>query len=352
MKVLHLPTSVGGNSWGLAQGEKALGLESEVLIDANNWLNYKSDICLGLENKNKVFRIAKRLETFLKVRNKYDVFHFNYGSTLFDFASYGIHLLDLPFYKGKKVVTYNGCDARQKYPTISRVDFSACHQDNCYNGMCNSGRLDRIRQIRIIKMSNYVEHIFSLNPDLMYFLPQEKTTFLPYTVAGWGEINTLEYKIYKKIKIAHAPTNRAAKGSDFILKALKNLQKKYKNIEVILIEKIPYDQALQMYREANLIIDQVLTGWYGGFGVEVMKMGKPLGVFIREEDLKFIPKEMAKDLKDTIINLNPYNIEEELSKYIENTNLLHHKSKSSVEYVNKWHDPLYVASLTKQVYES
>ena len=57
MKILHLPTSVGGNSWGLAQGEKALGLESEVLIDANNWLNYKSDICLGLENKNKVFQV-------------------------------------------------------------------------------------------------------------------------------------------------------------------------------------------------------------------------------------------------------------------------------------------------------
>ena len=38
MKILHLPTSVGGNSWGLAQGEKALGLDSKVLIDSNNWV--------------------------------------------------------------------------------------------------------------------------------------------------------------------------------------------------------------------------------------------------------------------------------------------------------------------------
>ena len=352
MKILHLPTSVGGNSWGLAQGEKALGLYSEVLIDANNWLNYKSDICLGLENKNKVFQVAKRIETFLKVRNKYDVFHFNYGSTLVDFMNYGVHFWDLPFYKGKKIITYNGCDARQKYPTMNRVDFSACHQDNCYNGMCNNHKLDILRKKRIEKINNNIEHIFSVNPDLMYFLPKDKTTFLPYTVAGWNEIKLENYFIDKKIKIIHSPTNRAAKGSDFILKALENLQKRYKNIEVILIEKIPYEEALKLYKEAHIVIDQVLIGWYGAFGVEVMKMGKPLGVFIREEDLKFIPKEMAQDLNDAIININPYNIEEELSKYVENIDLLYKKSEASIEYVNKWHNPLYVASLTKQVYES
>jgi len=352
MKVLHLPTSVGGNSWGLAQGEKALGLDSKVLIVANNWLNYKSDICLGLEDKNKVFRVLKKIETFFKVRNQYDVFHFNYGSTLIDFMNYGGQLLDLPFYKGKKVVTYNGCDARQKYPTMSRVDFSACHQDKCYDGICNSGRLDTIRQNRISKMNQNVEHIFSVNPDLMHFLPQDKTTFLPYTVAGWDEIKIEDYVIDKKIKIIHSPTNRAAKGSDFILNALENLQKKYQNIEVVLIEKVPYEQALQMYKEAHIVIDQVLIGWYGAFGVEVMKMGKPLGVFIREEDLKFIPSAMAEDLKDAIINLNPHNIKEELSKYIENINLLYQKSQASINYVNKWHNPLYVASLAKQAYES
>ena len=352
MKILHLPTSVGGNSWGLAQGEKALGLDSKVLIDSNNWVNYKSDICLGLENKSRIYSLFRRIETFLKYRKKFDIYHFNFGSSLIDYQNYGLHYLDLPFYKGKKIMTYNGCDARQKYPTMNRVDFSACHSKKCYEGLCNSGKLDQMRQIRINKVSKEVDHIFSLNPDLMYFLPRDKTTFLPYSVAGWEYIKTCKYSIGKKIKIIHAPTNREAKGSDFILKALENLQKRYKNIEVILIEKIPYEEALKLYKEAHIVIDQVLIGWYGAFGVEVMKMGKPLGVFIREEDLKFIPKEMAQDLNDAIININPYNIEEELSNYIENIDLLYKKSEASIEYVNKWHNPLYVASLTKQVYES
>ncbi len=351
MKILHLPTSVGGNSWGLAQGEKALGLDSKVLIDSNNWVNYKSDICLGLENKSRIYSLFRRIETFLKYRKKFDIYHFNFGSSLIDYQNYGLHYLDLPFYNGKKIMTYNGCDARQKYPTINRVDFSACHSKKCYEGLCNSGKLDQMRQIRINKVSKEVDHIFSLNPDLMYFLPSDKTTFLPYSVAGWEDIKTFKYSIDKKIKIIHAPTNREAKGSDFILSALNKLQNRYKNLEVIVIEKLPYEKALKIYQEADIIIDQVLIGWYGGFGVEVMKMGKPLCVFIREEDLKFIPKEMADDLKDSVININPYNIETELSKYIENIGLLYKKSQASLDYVNKWHNPLYVASLTKQVYE-
>lgn len=352
MKILHLPTAVGGGSWGLAQGEKTIGLDSKVLVDAGNWLNYPCDFSMELEKYSNVGKVFKRIETFFKVRSAYDIFHFNFGSSLIDIQRYNLHLIDLPFYSGKKIMTYNGCDARQKFPTMKRVDFSPCHDEECYGGMCNSGIMDSNRRKRITKVQNSVDHIFALNPDLMYFLPSDKTTFLPYAVAGWNTIEIQEYKIDSKIKIVHSPTNRAAKGSIYILAALESLQKKYSNIEIEIIENIPYKQALKKYQEAHIVVDQVLIGWYGGFGVEVMKMGKPLAVFIRKEDLKFIPSTMANDLKESIININPFNIEQVLETYIQNTDLLYQKSKAALEYVHKWHDPVYVAGITKQVYES
>lgn len=350
MKVLHLPTSVGGNSWGLAQAEKLLGIDSKVLITHSNWLNYSYDICLNLENKSKITQIKRRIEAFLEIRKQYDVYHFNFGSSLIDFMQYGIHLLDLPFYNGKKVITYNGCDARLKYSTISRVDFSACHQKDCYGGVCNSGKQDKLRLKRIQKVSKYIDHIFSLNPDLMHFLP-DNTTFLPYSIAGWDIIRYYNYKITKKIKIIHSPTNRGAKGSNYILEALNRIKKKYNNIEITIVENVPYEKALKLYSEAHIVIDQILIGWYGAFGVEAMKMGKPLAVFIREEDLKFIPKQMAKEIKDAIININPFNIEKELEYYIENPEMLIKKSQAVLDYVYKWHNPVYVGTLTKEVYE-
>ena len=71
MKVLHLPTSVGGNSWGLAQAEKEIGLESEVLIIEQNWLKYKCDHNLNLQNILFFKRLTKLFQWFKKAKNNY-----------------------------------------------------------------------------------------------------------------------------------------------------------------------------------------------------------------------------------------------------------------------------------------
>jgi len=353
MKVLHLPSSVGGQSWGLAQGERRLGLDSKVLTTSDNYLNYPYDISLHWEKKGSIGIVLDSIRAFLKYRNKFDVFHFNYGSTLIDFRKYGVYHWDLPFYpKGKKIIfTYNGCDARQKYKTIAKDKIAACNEQDCNNGICNSGRMDkkRVKSIRIV--SQYVHHIFALNPDLLYFLPQGLSSFLPYAVASWYGIQAVPYKIGRNFKIAHSPTNRAVKGSHYIIQALENLKKSHP-IEIILIEGMPNKEALEICKQADLVIDQVLVGWYGGFAVEAMRMGKPVGVFVREEDLRLIPEKMAKDLKNAVINLNPFDIEKVLEVFLENPQMLYAKSEAALEYAHKWHDPTYVAGMTKAVYES
>jgi hypothetical protein len=258
--------------------------------------------------------------------------------------------MDIPFYPDDKriVFSFNGCDARQKYRTVERVNFSACHSNECYGGICNCRVKDWLKRRKIKKVQRYADHIFSLNPDLFHFLP-EGTTFLPY-VSG-VDIEPVPYRIERKLKIVHAPTDRAAKGSSFILQGLENLKKKF-NIEIELVEKVPHKKALEMYKQAHLVVDQCLIGWYGGLAVEVMKMGKPVAAFIREEDLKFIPDQMAHDVKETFINITPINIEDALAPYLESTSLLSQKGKAALDYVHKWHNPVYVAGITKAVYES
>lgn len=339
-------------AWGLAQGERRLGLDSKVLTTQKHFLNYPYDISLRWEKRGGFRRFTSSLRAFTKYRNKFDVFHFNYGSTLIDFRTYGIQHWDLPFYpKNKKIVfTYNGCDARQKYKTMERVKVASCYEEGCYSGMCNSGARDKMREKRIHKVSKYAHHIFAVNPDLLYFLPEDISSFLPYSVSNWYDIQPIPLKIDHTIKIVHSATDRGAKGSNYIMQALENLKKNYK-IEILFIESMPNQKALEIYKEADLLIDQVLAGWYGGFAVEGMRMGKPVGVFIREEDLKFIPKEMAKDLEEAVININPSNIGKVLEEYLQNPHLLYHKSEAGVEYVHKWHDPVYVAGITKSIYE-
>ena len=353
MRVLHLPTLVGGMPWGLALGERQLGLDAKVLTTTPHWLNYPYDISLQWDRKGGIGRFLSSLRAFLKYRNKFDIFHFNYGSTLIDFRTYGIFHWDLPFYpKDKKIVfTYNGCDARQKHKTIKRVSIASCYEKDCYGGLCNDGKKDRIREKRIQIVSRHAHHIFAVNPDLLYFLPENITSFLPYSISNWYDIQHIPFKINRRIEIVHSTTDRGAKGSTYIMQALENLKKNYK-IEVRFVENMTNRKALEIYKKADLIIDQVLAGWYGGFAVEAMKMGKPVGVFIREEDLNFVPKEMAKDLREAVINLHPHHIEKILREYLENPQWLYQKSKAGLEYIHKWHDPVYVAGITKSFYES
>jgi len=342
---------MAGNPFGLSQGEKALGLDSSMLSIGQSLFKFPSEIHIP----SKRFMKLRLLKVFFEIRKQYDIFHFNFGSSLIQLNKYPN--ADLPFYPkdSRLFVTYQGCDARQKYPTMERIKktcgFTACQYQACYDGMCNSGKLDKIRKYKIEQMMQYCEHAFYVNPDLSHFLPQEKSSFLPYTIPHF---NTVQEKIHPffnndKIKILHAPTQRVTKGSAYIIKAIEKLKEKFPNkIEFLLVENLPYNQALELYRTADLVIDQILVGWYGGFAVEVMKMGIPVAAYINQEDLKFIPKEMANDLP--IINININTIEDVLSKIIQNREVLQELGSKSLQYVNKWHDPLYVASLTKKIY--
>ena len=354
-RVLHLPTCTGGMAWALAQGEKSLGLESLVLYTESNWLDYPSDLNLHLEGANPLRKFVERVLAFVSVRQGYDIFHFNGGSSLLNTGKAGFPHVDLPLYpeKAKLFVSYNGCDARQKYPTLARKKVAACHDPQCYDGMCLSGRLDGIRRRNIAKMAKHVQHMWAVNPDLLSFLPREKSSFLPYAVRmGEGPVVKPDFQS-QTLKIAHAPTNRAAKGSETILDALERVKHQYrKKIEICLIENVPNAKALERYREADIVVDQIRTGWYGGFAVEAMSMGKPVICRIEKEDLQFVPKKMAHDLADAVIDADQDNLVEVLLRCVEDRGFVREKALAGIEYSRTWHDPKFVASITKHAYEN
>ena len=356
MKVLHLPTDVGGNAWGLSRGERSHGIQSDVLVKSSSKFQFPADIQLNIDliPPSRANRFLKLAQTFLKIRNRYNVFHFNFGRSLLHHTSNPFFCqFELPFYprKAKLFVTYNGCDARQKYPTMCRTATAACQNEACYGGVCNSGEKDEERRRGIEKMARYVHHMWALNPDLLYFLPKDKSSFLPYTVSQF-ECGIFPPKLNKKIQVVHAPTQREAKGSGYIISALDSLKTKYPNeIDYTLVENVSHQQARQLYQQADLVIDQILIGWYGAFAVETMLMGKPVIVRIATDDLHFIPNRMREDLLQTVIHADPSNLYDVLERCIHNREFLKNRGQASLEYSRKWHNPSYVASLTKEKYE-
>ena len=132
----------------------------------------------------------------------------------------------------------------------------------------------------------------------------------------------------------------------------KIIQKYGSIVDFRLIENIPHDQAVKIYREADLVIDQILIGWYGALAIEVMSMGKPVICRIADEDLQFIPKQMAEDVREAFVNVSPDDLEEVIGRCIEDRVFLKRKSEAAINYARTWHDPEYVAKITKKAYES
>lgn len=354
MKILHLPTSVGGNAWGLSQAERALGLDSKTLYAEQGWLRYPGDFCLVNGNVSKRKILTARLKAAFTIPQRFDVLHFNFGSTLIDFPNHSADLLDLPLYWRQKLfVTYNGCDARMKYRRMEITKINACQYPDCYGGLCSSPAVDRQREKRIRMFQRAGARFFALNPDLMWNLPPE-SIFLPYTIANWDSISAARplKRSDGPITIMHAPTNRVCKGSDAVLTACHRLEKKYPGrIFLRLVEHVPHEKALAMYQEADIIVDQLRLGWYGAFAVEAMKMGKPVAVYIEPKDLRFIPVQMAQELSEAVIQCSEFDLEAVLEKYIQQPDLLEQKRQAGLEYVHKWHLPTRVAEITKQAYE-
>ncbi len=54
--------------------------------------------------------------------------------------------------------------------------------------------------------------------------------------------------------------------------------------EFTLVEGLHREEAKRLYERADLFVDQLILGWYGGVAVELMALGKPVIAHIRPGD--------------------------------------------------------------------
>jgi hypothetical protein len=313
---------------------------------------YNADIQLGLEKLPLPLQMERLVRFFLYSIREYDIFHFNFGASLLsNFRSPFIPDLGFLTARGKKIfVTYQGCDARIKGYGRSECKYSACHAGFCTNRWCNWA-MDKIRARRARVFSRKANAIFCLNPDLCRFIPEG--VFLPYAhvdVREWVPDRSERSSGRKEIVVLHAPSDRKIKGTAYIESSMRRLRSRYPNVVFDLLEGIPHTQLKEKIKRADIVVDQLLVGWYGGLAVEAMAMGKPVIAYIREEDLQFIPVDMANELP--VVNANIENFESVMGELVQNGEARRAVGERGRAYVERWHDPIKVAQMTLRYYEA
>ncbi|MEZ6186660.1 MAG: NAD-dependent epimerase/dehydratase family protein [Planctomycetota bacterium] len=357
-----LPHRGGGNPQELSANLRALGWDSRSWTLEPNRYGYPADEVLWEPDDSALLRELKRLRAIWRAARDHDVVHFNFGTTLA--APFGpwppgvpgrgvagrlravytaaLQRVELELYRrlGRTLfVHYQGDDARQG--DYCRANFAvsvATQVDERYYFPAS----DAFKRRQIALLARYCAKVYALNPDLLHVLPPQ-AEFLPYGNISIADLTPVYGQEHPgPLRIAHAPTHRRAKGTPEILAALERLRGQGLEFELVLVEGLSHPDALRRYAEADVVVDQLYAGWYGGLAVEVMALGKPVLCYLREGDLGFLPPAMRAELP--LLNVAPDTVEAGLRQVLELPRAeLVAWGRRSRAFVERWHDPREVA---------
>lgn len=361
MRILHCPTVVGGNPCGLARAERLLGYSSESLAFISSAFDHHPDSKLWKDGSSRYQKEKARWRLLFKAWLHFDVIHYNYGSMILQWQYYPdekqlhprywlfnivksfyarfCYVVESQLLKRKVIaVTYQGDDARQKDYSLKMFEYSIAQQvDSNYY----PDGSDNKKRALIAKIDKFADLIYSLNPDLLHLLPS-RAVFTPYAHIDLEQWQYTEGSLSTIPVVLHAPSHAGAKGTCFIVEAVNELKREGLLFEFVLIENMSNSKAKKHYERCDLVIDQLLAGWYGGFAVEAMALGKPVICYLREADMAYIPLAMKQELP--IIQATPASIKEVLRMWL--TKRFHELkplSRQSREFVERWHDPIKIA---------
>ena len=352
LRVLHAPVNIGNQPWNLSRAERQLGLESDLVVNYPTWIGYPADQVLGRYQGRSGRELFQRAAFGLSAPLRYDVLHYYFGRSL-------LYWDDLPAFNkapfadlklarrlGKRVfMTLQGCDARLAGQSNSRNAHTPCGPGRCGAYETCIASLDRERQHLIDTVLPLCDRVFYLNPELGHYVPN--ATFMPYASVDIDGIAVVPPK-YRDIPIVvHAPSDPKIKGTAQIVEALNSIKDRYP-FELVLVTGKTHEEAMRIYRDADLVIDQVLAGWYGGFAVEVMAMGKPVVCAIREDDLAVLPPGMRRDMP--ILPVDPARLADDFAAIFQKRAQWGDIGLACRRYVERWHHPVRIAHALERIY--
>ena len=152
------------------------------------------------------------------------------------------------------------------------------------------------------------------------------------------------------VKIIHAPNHQNIKGSNFFISAVEELINEGHHIDFELLENIPNEKLREKISNCDILLDQLIVGWYAMTALEAMAFGKPVLCFLREDlEELFICEGLIERDEIPIINANTNNIKEILKNLIEDRSALREIGIKSRNYVELHHSLDYVGSCFKEI---
>jgi hypothetical protein len=325
--------NIGNYFTALKQGLELNKSHAELFIEEDKYNllennNIFSKLLILFTNYSKKNKFIKFPFLFCKLLTKlilfiYSLFKFDvYVFTGFNSFFYFWELLILKFFKKKIVIIFFGSDAR--HPFLSNLD-------NNFNINKKLLELKNIKS-KIYRIEKYADIIINHTATSHLF----KKKFIPFLYIGlpihnldqnynnFSNSKVIDKDFNKNILLLHFPSNKAAKGTSLIIKAVNELKKDFKKekIRVNIKTKILFNKSnkevLRYINKSDLIINELYSDVFlsyadieatllnkvslkFGYYVKGIKKDNPFLKFPRKI-IYYYPENLKKELRNYILN--------------------------------------------------
>jgi O-antigen/teichoic acid export membrane protein len=229
--------------WTNVQALRRRGVDARLVVFNRYTLHPEADRSLELHG-GQLRRQLAQWKVLAELLPGTDLFHFTFGLTL---VPQSLQFPILRAFRKRSVMHYLGSDIRGKTPEELAYGKKA--------GAEIVGSFDAIR---------WVPEATVIPPgiDLQAVAPSPPSQ-------------------RKRPVVVHAPSSRRRKGTDHVVRACEEL-----DVELRIVEGLHHEQALESYRDSDIVVDQLNAGWYGLFAIECMALGKPVVTYLHDEAVR------------------------------------------------------------------
>ncbi len=217
----------------------------------------------------------------------------------------------------------------------------------------NSTEIPHYNKLKQKYYSWFINNISSIIPSMYtyglgYFGNPKLSDPIPMPNSGNYGISNPNQKDVGKLKILFGITRKEFKGADFILKALEKIQGIYsEGVEITIVEKLPFEEYLDLLRQTDVLIDQCKSYDYGMNAIFALENG--VIVFSGAEP---IAMKYLSIQDNPVINIKPDSkqIFEQIKSLIK-ANDFSVLKKKSLEYAKNIHDVYIIAQRFLEYYD-
>jgi glycosyltransferase involved in cell wall biosynthesis len=296
LRVTHCPVNLAGVGWTNVQALRKRGVDARLVVfNTQPFRPDQADWDLKRPRKGLVRQQAVQWRALSKLLPKTDIFHFYFGLTL---VPKSLQFPILRATRRKSLFHFLGADIRER------------PKEQLMYGLKADARV--------------VGSFAALN-----FIPYDAEVLPPgIDLAAYDPVPPVERE---RVRIVHAPSNKEKKGTEYVIEACKQLP-----VDLDVVHGVRNEEALERYKQADIVVDQVLRDWHGVFTIEGMALGKPVVTSLDEDAVR--QTEEAFGLKVPIVRTTKDDLVDVLRPLVESFEERKRLGEAGRAYVEEVHD--------------